>query len=92
MITEERRYILIDFNEVTQAIIDACIQTSIETLRHVQFTNDITDWVVLKWSGNKPEEMWNEFPVHSDQEMRDILKSDLISIQEANTLLNGTPN
>lgn len=74
---DEKRYVLIRFSEVTQEMIDNCIQTSFETLRHVRFTGDATDWVVLKWRGTKPVELWNEFPVYSDMEMRDILLNDL---------------
>lgn len=74
---DERRYILIEFSQVTQSIIDNCIQTSFETLRHVKFENDATDWVVLKWRGDKPSELWSEFPVYSDQEIIDILRNDL---------------
>lgn len=76
----ERRYILIPFGEVTQSIIDECIQTSFETLRHVRFEGDATDWVMLKWRGDKPEELWNDFPVYSNEEMIYILRSDLNSI------------
>lgn len=74
---DERRYILIDFTQVTQEMIDACIQTSINTLRHIRFENDATDWVVLKWRGDKPESLWNEYPVYSNQEMVEILNDDL---------------
>lgn len=74
---DERRYILIDFTQVTQAMIDACIQTSFDSLRHVRFEGDPVDYVVLKWRNDKPAELWNEYPVHSDQEMLDILLNDL---------------
>lgn len=74
---DERRHILIEFPQVTQEIIDACIQTSFETLRHVKFANDNTDWVLLKWRGDKPTELWGHFPVMSDQEMRDVLLNDI---------------
>lgn len=77
MIAEERRYILINYLEVTQAMIDNCIQTSFQTLRHVRFQNDLTDWVVLKWRGDKPQELWAEYPVYSNEEMIDILTADL---------------
>lgn len=72
---DEKRYVLI--NHVTQEMIEACIQTSFDTLRHVRFANDATDWVVLKWKGDKPPDLWSEYPVYSDEEMIDILKSDL---------------
>ena len=74
---DEKRYVLIEFSLVTQDMIDNCIQTSFETLRHVRFSLDTTDWVVLKWKGEKPIELWNEFPVYSNQEMIDILINDL---------------
>ena len=74
---DDRRYILIEFSQVTQAMIDNCIQTSMDTLRHIRFAGDATDWVVLKWRSTKPVELWNEFPVYSQQEMLDILKNDL---------------
>lgn len=74
---EEKRYVLIEFSQVTQEIIDNCIQTSFDTLRHVKFENDLTDWVLLKWRGDKPAELWGEFPVYSDEEMRYILLGDL---------------
>lgn len=73
----ERRYILIEFSQVTQPMIDSCIQTSFATLRHVAFENDATDWVVLKWRGDKPAELWNEYPVYSADEMRDLLLNDI---------------
>lgn len=78
---DDKRYILIEFSEVTQAMIDNCIQTSFETLRHVRFENDATDWTVLKWKGTKPLELWSEFPVYSDMEMRDILLKDLNRVE-----------
>lgn len=81
----ERRYLLIEFSQVTQSIIDMCIQTSFETLRHVLFVNDATDYVILKWRGDKPAELWNEFPVYSREEINDILLNDLNEI-------NGAPN
>lgn len=74
-----KRYVLIPFGEITPEMIDACIQDSIETLRHVRFQGDATDWCVLKWKGIKPIELWAKFPVYSDQEMIDILKDDLNS-------------
>lgn len=73
----ERRYILIEFPQVTQTMIDNCIQTSLATLRHVTFANDTTDWVVLKWRGDKPAELWNEYPVYSKEEMIDLLTADI---------------
>lgn len=76
---DKKRYVLIDFNEVTQAMINNCIQTSFDTLRHVRFVNDTTDWVVLKWRGDKPVELWNDYPVMSDEEMIDKLSADLNS-------------
>lgn len=76
---DDRRYILIEFSKVTQAIIDDCIQTSFDTLRHVRFANDLTDWVVLKWRDDKSQELWGEFPVYSQQEIIEILKDDLNS-------------
>lgn len=79
---DQKRYALIDFANVTQAIIDDCIQTSFETLRHVKFAGDNTDWVVLKWRGDKPEGLWGEFPVYSDEEIIDILRDDLNSVLE----------
>lgn len=74
---DERRYILIDFSDVTQQMIDNCIQTSTDTLRHIAFANDATDWVVLKWRGDKPAELWSEYPVYTNHEMLDILLNDL---------------
>lgn len=89
----ERRYILIDFTQVTQPMIDNCIQTSIDTLRHVKFENDLTDWAVLKWRGDKPAELWSEFPVYSREEMIDILLDDLNSQNMLPNLINdGTSN
>ena len=82
---DERRYILIDFNLVTQEIIDNVIQTSFDTLRHIRFVNDPVDYVVLKWRRDKPEGLWNEFPVYSNQEMRFILLQDLNYLESINS-------
>lgn len=71
---DERRYVLIPFADVTQEMIDHCIQTSIETLRHVDLGNG--DQVLLKWRNDKPIELWSRFPVYSQFEMIDILKND----------------
>lgn len=79
---DEKRFILIQFSEVTQEIIDACIQTSFATLKHMRFANDATDWVMLKWRGDKPPELWNEYPVYSDQEIIDMFRDDLNSVIE----------
>lgn len=87
---DERRYVLIEYSQVTQAMIDTCLQTSFETLRHVRFANDATDWVLLKWKGIKPPELWGEFPVYSDEEMLDILRDDLNS--QPTIKPDGTPN
>lgn len=83
MITNERRYTLIPFSQITDAIVDECIQSKpIEKyLRHVRFANDSTDWCLLKYRQPKPEEMWNQFPVYSNQEMNNILENDLNKIQ-----------
>lgn len=78
---DDKRYILIKRAEVTQEMIDNCIQTSFDSLRPVNFAGDPNDWTVLKWKGTKPAELWNEFPVYSDMEMRDILLNDLNRIE-----------
>lgn len=83
---DEQRYIFIPFNEVTQPMIEQCIQTSMETLRHVKLVGDATDYVVLKWKGIKPFELLGEFPVYSDLEAIDILNNDL------NRVKDGTSN
>lgn len=89
----ERRYILIQFSEVTQEIIADCIQTPLESsLKRVRFSGDATDWVMLKWRGDKPEDLWSEFPVYSDQEMKDILLNDLNYLEALQTFRNGTAN
>lgn len=77
MLLDERKYVLMDFTKVTQQMIDHCIQTSLDTLRHVRFQGDNTDWVVLKWRHDKPVDLWSEFPVYTNQEMIDILLNDL---------------
>lgn len=71
---DERRYVIIPFAEVTQAMIDVTIETSFETLRHVDLNNG--DEVTMKWRGDKPVELWSEYPVYTKQEMIDILKND----------------
>ena len=84
---EVKRYILIDSLLITPEIINAC--EIIDNPRHCRFANDPTDWVVLKWiTGSKPEAIWGEFPVYSDQEMRDILENDITQ----NNQINGTTN
>lgn len=81
---KDKRYILITFIEVTQPMINNCIQTSFDTLRHVRFEGDATDWVVLKWRNDKPAELWDEYPVYSNQEMIDILLNDLNYLEALN--------
>jgi hypothetical protein len=42
----DKTYVIVPFSEVTQAMIDACLQTSFDTLRH---SIEGEDRVVLKW-------------------------------------------
>lgn len=46
------KYVIINFSDVTQAIIDSCQQTSIETLRH-SLTEP--DRVILKYTSTDPD-------------------------------------
>lgn len=72
---ETHRYILIPLSEVTQPMIDECLNTSFETLRTVEFEGVPIVYTVLLWEGIKPSELWGEFPVYTDDEMRYKLKS-----------------
>jgi hypothetical protein len=49
-IYDDRTYIIIPIGDVTQAMIDACIQTSFDTLR----LNIAETHTILKWSGDTP--------------------------------------
>ena len=46
-----RTYAIVPINEVTQEMLDHCIQTSFDTLRR----NLAGTQCVLKWEGDKPE-------------------------------------
>jgi len=45
-----KTYIVIDYEDVTQAMIDECLQTSFNTLR----LNIAEDKTILKWIGDTP--------------------------------------
>ena len=64
-------YIIIPANEVSQDIVDVCIQTSLETLRY----NIERDKVVMKYDGTKPE-ILNSYTDHSHSEILDIMGTD----------------
>jgi len=51
----DRTYILIEKKLVTQDMVDACIQTSLETLSTEKVVGDDKIYTVLKWEGNKPK-------------------------------------
>lgn len=73
---DDRRYVLIPFEQITQEIMEACIQSSPQP-QPVMFANDATDWRVMKWRGNKPPALWQHFPVYSNQEMVEILDNNI---------------
>lgn len=72
---DEKRYILVNLQDVTQDMIDACLY--VDSVREARFANSPIKWGVLEWKGDKPTELWGEFPVYSAQEMADILRDDL---------------
>lgn len=80
---DEKRYVIIDRNAVTPEIIS---QTEMNNPRPVKFAGDPVEYVILKWRGDKPAELWGEFPVYSDEEINDICEQDLYTI-EAKKLL-----
>jgi len=49
-----RTYIAIKLADVTQSMIDDCIEDSFATLRIVQLKNKQDDYTILKWRGNIP--------------------------------------
>ena len=71
---DEKRYILINEQEVTP---DILAQTEINSPRIAEFAGDPIRYMVLKWRGIKPQELWSEFPVYSDEEINEILELDL---------------
>ena len=54
MAHENTIYVIVPFVEVTQEMIDACAETSFDTLRH---SVQGVDRVVLKWIGAMPAVM-----------------------------------
>ena len=54
MAHEITTYVIVPFVDVTQEMIDACAETSFDTLRH---TTEGTDRVILKWTGSTPPVM-----------------------------------
>ena len=51
---KNRNYILVEYSEVTNAMITDCIQDSRATLQHYRLKNNPIDYVVLKWHGDIP--------------------------------------
>ena len=52
----ERKYFILNTSEVTQGIIDICLQTSLDTLRKTKDGSKS----ILKFEGNTPEILKNE--------------------------------
>ncbi len=60
-----RRYITLPFEDVTQKMIDACLETSFETLRVSKLNNTF-----LKWEGNKPRCLYGLQEVNIKKELQ----------------------
>lgn len=84
---DKSRYLLIDKTLVTEELLS---ETEITVPRIVKFAGDAVEYSLLKWkSGAKPEEIWGEFPVYSDEEIINILLDD-INTPTLNEIINGT--
>lgn len=65
---DEKRYVLIPVAEVTETMREHTIPYGVH---HVQTLVTISgiQYEILKWRGDKPAELWSEFPVFSNTEM-----------------------
>jgi len=68
----ERTYIIIDLEDITQEMIDECIQQSFEYLRR----NLVGDKAILKWEGETPSSLiMLALPEYTNEEILDILNN-----------------
>ena len=67
----ERKYFILNTYEVTQGIIDVCLQTSLDTLRKTKDGSKS----ILKFEGNTPEILKNE-TLYNYEEIKEELKKD----------------
>ena len=69
MAFENRKWVIVNFTDVTDEMIVSAIQTSRDTLRH---TISGTDKVVLKWDGSTPS-VFSSMTAYNHSEILAIL-------------------
>lgn len=65
-------YTIVPFTDVTDAMVDQCIETSIDDLRH---TTSGTDRVILKWDGATPS-LLSSYTTHTYSDILTILNEE----------------
>jgi len=75
----ERTYIIIDLEDITQEMIDECIQQSFEYLRR----NLVGDKAILKWEGETPSSLiMLALPEYTNEEIEANVEALALAIRE----------
>lgn len=68
----EKRYVLVHVTDVTEAMRQNTIPYGVNYVPTIVEIDDI-EYELLKWRGDKPAELWQEFPVYTNTEMSDYI-------------------
>lgn len=70
----QKRYVLIPTLEVTQDMLDNTIPYGIN-YEYMPVIINAVEYSILKWRGNKPLELWNEYPIYGNEELSDYIST-----------------